>query len=127
MIVGVALMLSAQAAPALPPDDAAAEAEIVVIAQRLETWRGKFAIKMGVVTCNTTRSSGDRAIDDIGCRALTTCIKPIATRLDAAAGAKAPKALRRAQMDALVQAQIPCFEQTRRDGIAALADERAGQ
>jgi hypothetical protein len=110
------------AAPAVEPP----ASEIVVIGQRLKSWKGNWRTRQGKFECRTTRSTGDTAIDAIGCAALTTCIAPEAARFQAIAEARLAKADRNRQMTALMQTLIPCVERERQADIVALADARAG-
>jgi hypothetical protein len=50
------------------------EAEIVVIARKLKRWKSVVRDLSGTVECRTVKTSGDPAIDELGCRALRTCI-----------------------------------------------------
>ena len=113
------------AAPAAAPVPAEAE-EIVVIGERLKEWRGTWGSKKGVLACRTTRSTGDAAIDAVGCQALVSCASPMVPRFTAIAAAKLSKAERQRRMDAASQAMLPCLKEARESGIAALAAQRAG-
>lgn len=68
MMVFALLLSQAQAVPQAPP-----ETDIVVIGKRLAAWRGKVATTIGVTTCKTTISTGDKDVDDVGCTALKRC------------------------------------------------------
>ena len=64
----LAILLALQVAPAPSPAD-----DIVVIGQRLQRWRAGITIRKGVMTCKTKQSTGDVAIDGIGCAAMKAC------------------------------------------------------
>jgi len=112
------------AAPAAGAPDPASEQEIVVIGRKLATWRGVWRSRKGVVSCKTTRSSGDKAIDALGCNALVACATPLVPRIKAIAAAKLAKADREMQMNAVAGSIDPCLTQLREAGIAALAATR---
>ena len=118
-----ALLLSATPAAAAAPGDAG---EIFVIANKLKEWKGTWGSKKGVLACRTTRSTGDAAIDAIGCQTLVACATPLVPQFQAIAAAKLSKAERQRRMDAASRSMLPCLEQQREVGIAALADRRAG-
>ncbi|MFA9201742.1 MAG: hypothetical protein ACEQR8_11290 [Cypionkella sp.] len=119
------LALALAAAPAAGPAPAVAE-EIVVIGERLKEWRGKWRTRSGAATCATTRSTGDREIDALGCAALVACVTPLIPRMQAIAELKLSKPERNRRMDAAAQDIGPCLAERRGDAIAALAARRAG-
>ncbi|HEY6816146.1 MAG TPA: hypothetical protein VI168_11445 [Croceibacterium sp.] len=117
----LAVLLLAAGAPAPVVDDA-----IVVIGRRLEKdWRGSLAKADGQLACRTTRSTGDPAIDAIGCEAMVACTRPIEPQLDALAAADLRKRERKRQMDALLQTTMPCLTAYHEDAGARLAASRA--
>lgn len=122
MSVLAALLLAT--VPAAVP--AAQADEIVVIGERLKAWRGKFGTKDGVASCRTTKSTGDREIDAIGCNALVACITPHASQMQAIADMKLPKAERNRRLNDAMQPVGPCLVEKRGDAIANLAARRAG-
>ncbi|WP_086607005.1 hypothetical protein [Erythrobacter donghaensis] len=100
--------------------------EIEVIANKLRTWRGDWKLSKGNVTCKTKRSTGDKAIDAIGCDAMVQCIAPIAPQFVALGESKLPKDEMNRRADALLKdAGIgECVVSRREAGIAALAAAR---
>lgn len=106
---------------------ATSDEEIVVIARKQKAWRGQWGTHKGAFECRTTKSTGDKQIDAIGCDAITTCIAPEVPKFQAIADSKLPKADRNRRMTALAQSLTPCLESEREAGIAALADARSGQ
>ena len=121
--MSMSLALAAMVAPAAPP---AADAQpIVVIGKRLEAWRGRLTKARGTYRCKTLRSTGDKAIDAIGCTALATCIAPVQPAMDAIIAAKQPRADRQRRLQATLEAQMPCLTSTRDDLVRKLADARA--
>lgn len=120
-----ALVLAAtptMAAPPLPET----EREIVVIGQKLKNWRGVFKQSKGNFVCTTKRSTGDRLIDQIGCTALLNCAAPRGTEVRAIYTAHKDRKTREQLMKPINDSIGECLFQTRNDGIAALAEKRAG-
>ena len=56
-----------------PATGGADEDEVVVIGERLRRWAGTITSNPLGTRCRTTESTGDAAIDAIGCDAMTTC------------------------------------------------------
>ena len=102
------------------------ENEITVIANKLRSWRGRWKFSGEAVTCKTKRSTGDKAIDAIGCDAMIQCIAPIAPQFEAIENSKLPKDEKNRRGNALLQeARIgECVSGKRDAGIAALAERR---
>lgn len=123
MIAALIALLMADPAAA---NTAAAEPEIVVIAQKLKNWRGEWRQRKGVFECSTIKSTGDNEIDAIGCQAITSCVKPVVPQFQEITDAKQSKAIRNQRLTALSKSLLPCIEDHHRTGIAALADRRAG-
>jgi ferredoxin len=57
---------------ASPPESL--EEEIVVVGRKLVDWRGQATFMNKRPRCKTIKSTGDAAIDRIGCDAMTYCI-----------------------------------------------------
>lgn len=123
MSVLVATLALAAAQPVAEPP---VENEITVIAKKLRSWRGRWKFSGDAVTCKTKRSTGDKAIDAIGCDAMVQCIAPIAPQFDAIENSKLPKDEKNRRANALLQeARIgECVSAKRDAGIAALAQHR---
>jgi hypothetical protein len=109
-----------------PVTEPPAENEIVVVGNKLREWRGNWRLRKGVVSCKTKRSTGDKAIDAIGCDAMVQCFGPLAPRFAALEGGKLPKDELRRQTDALLQEAAigVCLTAKREAGIAALVAAR---
>jgi len=122
-VLGAFLLLAVGPADVPPVAEAR---EIVVIGEKLKQWRGDWGSRNGVLSCRTTKSTGDAEIDAVGCQALVACAAPQVSRFQAIAAGKASRSARRRQMDAAAQAMMPCLAEQRAAGIAALADRRAG-
>ena len=78
----IALLLAQAVAPASvapPPDE-----DIVVIARKLDAWRGVIRTNPFGTKCVTKQSTGDRDIDAIGCTAMERCWPDTLPRLRAA-------------------------------------------
>lgn len=121
----LAILLLAAAPAAQPPPPP--EEEIVVVARRIRTWRGKLKARRGTLTCQTTKSTGDREIDAVACHALMTCLAPIDAEMSAITRARLPREEKRRQVNARFRAQIPCMDETRNRGLEALIARRRGQ
>jgi hypothetical protein len=104
------LMATATAAsvPQTPPT-AEEEAEILVIANRLNSWRGSVRLSDDRARCRTTRSTGDRRIDRIGCDAMTYCFVEVRSQMSQASAAQ----------DEVNPALGQCFIEQRRQRIRA--------
>jgi hypothetical protein len=101
--------------------------DIVVIGEKLKAWRGRFKVKGGRVTCKTTKSTGDRAVDAIGCEAMVTCLAPIGPQFEAIANGELNPKRRDEQLNALLDTRVACLTDTRKAGIARLAEQRRGE
>ncbi|MCX9147557.1 hypothetical protein [Erythrobacter sp. WG] len=121
------MLLAALAlAAAQPVAEAPADNEITVVANRLRNWRGTWRMNKGAATCKTKRSTGDKAIDGIGCDAMIQCMVPLAPRFSTIENAKLPKAEKEQRINALLAAEkvYDCLFAKREAGIAALVAER---
>jgi hypothetical protein len=117
----LSLLLSVGQAAATP---SAVEREIVVIGERLRTWRARYSVRGSQVRCRTTRSTGDREIDAIGCVAFETCIGRLRARIDESDRRDLESAARRS-MKAAIERDLPtCLTERRDELIADLADRR---
>ncbi len=119
----VATLALASAAPAAQPP---VDNEIVVMGSKLRDWRGNMKLRKGALSCKTKRSTGDKAIDAIGCDAMVQCFTPIVPRFAALENSQLPKDEMNRQADALLNdAGIgDCIAARREDGIAALVAAR---
>lgn len=121
----MALMLLQAVAPtglALP------DQEIVVIAEKLRRWRGQARLKGGVFKCRSVVSTGDVAIDAIGCKAMEVCSLEIRPQMaEIVAMPIARKEKKRLSNGVISTRMGPCVKQRRADGIAELAAQRSGQ
>ena len=112
----LAIALTQAAAPPPPASD-----EVTVIGQRLKAWRGRVSTTLGITTCKTEVSTGDRAIDAIGCTALRGCWSEHRPAYAAALKAKDKPATIK------VEAMLGDCLKTRRDALVSeLAERRAG-
>lgn len=116
----IAALFLAAAPSALP-----AESDVIVVTRRLESWRGRLNSRPGEkAACRTTRSTGDRAIDAIGCQTLISCIAPVQPQMLEIANSHLGRDEKRVRLDALAQTRVPCLERVRDEGIAALTAQR---
>jgi len=110
--MALALALT-QVAPAAPvPED------VVVVGRRLARWKGRITTTLGVTDCRTTRSTGDRELDAVGCRALTGCWSEHRPRYEAARD-KGLATDPRARMRAEAEAGLTACLKDRRDALVA--------
>ncbi|MBR0552604.1 hypothetical protein [Stakelama marina] len=116
------LMLQAAPPPAVPAP--AVDDEIVVIGKRLRDWRGRFRMHDGKPECRTTRSTGDKAIDAIGCEAMVQCYGPLQARVEQMTAQVKDKAERTRRLQQIADGQVQCLKDARQAGIAKLAEER---
>jgi hypothetical protein len=98
--------------------------EIVVIGQRLKTWKGRVAQTRGALGCVTTRSAGDPEVDRIACDAMVACVTPLRHRLEAAGDKRRPKAERQAIRSAVEREVGPCLLERGDTLVADLAERR---
>lgn len=95
MILSLALAL---AQPVAAPPPAAEDPEIVVLAERLKTWRGTYRMRDGTPQCRTKRSTGDKAIDAAACAVMTRCSEAVFPRVRADVAAMRDSAMRDAML-----------------------------
>lgn len=122
-LLTVALALQT-AAP--PPLDPVAE-EIIVIAEKMKTWRAAIRFGKKGTECTVKVSTGDAAIDRIGCAAMEQCWPDVAARFEATRAKGVTAADRKTQRAALNQELGTCVMARREAGIAELADARVAE
>ena len=118
-------VLAAATATAAPPSPEVAQ-EIVVIGSRLKSWRGTWRKRKGILVCKTTKSTGDRGVDRVGCESLVACATPLVPMFDAIAAEKLPKTELNRRLNAAAQPLGACLAARRDAGVRALAESRAG-
>lgn len=116
------LLLSLQSTAPVPQD--VQGDDIVVIGERLKEWRGKFRVRNGRVTCKTVKSTGDRAVDAIGCDAMVACLAPVSPQFEAVANTVIDPRERDQKLNALLETLHGCLTETRRAGIESLVARR---
>lgn len=121
------LALAPLAIAAAPPAnvDPKVAAQVPLIAEKLKGWRGAWGAVDGKLGCKTVTSTGDKAIDVIGCAALIECITPAYPELKAIADGKDAQDAKKQKMGARLAALNPCLSEKRGLGIARLALQRA--
>lgn len=121
-----AFALSAAQPAAEPVSEPPVENEITVIANKLRDWHGSWRLRKGAVTCKTRRSTGDKAIDAIGCDAMVACFGPLAPRFAEIEASKASKEELSRRANALMAETgvYDCLSTKREAGIAALVSAR---
>ncbi len=119
LLLALALQVALDANPA--PQDG-----IVVIAEKQKNWRGRLKYKKDVPLCKTTRSTGDKEIDKIGCDAMITCFPKHQSSLHALANETNNKSEADVKAKAIYAEISDCVISNRDQGISELADLRAG-
>ncbi len=122
-LLAVALVLQT-AAPS--PANPVAE-EIVVIGEKMKTWRAAVRFGKKGTECTVKVSTGDAAIDRIGCAAMEQCWPDVATRFEATRAKSVTSADRKTQRAALNQELGTCVTARRESAIAELADARVAE
>jgi hypothetical protein len=100
--------------------------EIVVIGQKQKNWRGNLKHKKGVPFCKTTRSTGDKEIDKIGCDAMIICFPIHGSSLMKLAKQYKKKSEFSAAAKPIYAEMGNCVFKNRDQGISELADKRLG-
>ncbi len=122
--MSILIALALQSAVVAPAGADTVEQDIVVTASKLDRWKGKFSLRGEKFKCKTTQTSGDKAIDPIGCAAIVQCIEPHRAELrqsdDKALGVPAQIAIKQAIFDALG----PCVRDTRKAMVADFVAKR---
>ena len=108
--------------PADPDAAPSVEEEIVVIGNRLESWRGQATFMNKRPRCKTIASTGDARIDRIGCDAMIHCI--VATRDAFAIRDKAQPKTSAADTEQWRRAMGECVRDRRRSGLRAYVAAR---
>ena len=123
----LALLLQA-ASPAVPPP-APAEDDVVVLGRRLGTWRGRIVSNPLWTRCRTTQSTGDAAIDGVGCAAMSACwpdARPNYVKVEDKHRDVAERQRIKAETDAAFGACIPAKRATLIADLAARGHQAAG-
>lgn len=118
---------SVQAKDAPADVDPAVASQVRAISAKLRDWRGNWASIDGKLACATTKTTGDKEIDVIGCGALIACIKPIYPELTKIASGPQGREEKQRLIQAKVHGQNSCLHRKRGDGIAALAYQRGSK
>ena len=119
MITSALFMLLAAQTVAPPPAPAVSD-ELVVIGNRLKGWKGRITPAGTGLRCVTTNSSGDAAVDRIGCGAMVTCF----TRDRATLTAEASRRRQAAEQSAAFRAMGACVRDYHDAATADLAERR---
>jgi hypothetical protein len=103
------------------------EAQIVVLARKLNKWTGRFSVKDGAFSCRTTRSTKDRELDALGCTALLQCAPALRAEITERDAKGTPRARRQALQAQITESLTACTREKRGDLLAELAQARDGQ
>lgn len=117
-------LIALQAAPVVAANQVPS-ADVVVIGQKLKTWSGKIdSISRTPLRCRTTRSTGDRDIDGIGCETMTDCMSQMRERMLAVGDRRQSKEARDALRASVEHDLGKCFEERHDALVAELAERR---
>lgn len=120
-------MTPAAALPLAPPDDMVGE-EIVVIASKLKDWRASLVEYRGEMRCYTQRSTGDAAIDRIGCQSMLRCYTRFAAEFVSFKNRDISSNKREAMRKVFLRNRFSaCVFEERDAMVAELAAKRAAQ
>ncbi|WBO22397.1 hypothetical protein [Sphingomonas abietis] len=114
------LLISPTMASPPPADDA-----IVVMGRRLDQWVGTFEIRGTHRRCTTKSSSGDPAIDRVGCQAFLSCADQYQAETDASDEKGIASATRRARKEGLIADMRACIADQRMVLLRQLDAHRA--
>ena len=116
------LLVAAQAQPAA--HSPAVQEEIVVLGNSLARWTGNYQVRGSRAKCATKKSSGDSAVDAIGCTSFEACLPRLQDRIDVSDRKDLAKSVR-ADMKALIKHDLStCVAQERDQALADLAERR---
>ena len=118
------LLLAAQTALLEPAPEPAVDQDIIVVARKLERWKGRFSQRGNVTKCKTTVSSGDKEIDAVGCDALRLCLSPMMPRIQASDDKSLGKERQIALKKVIGDELVACAKATRADMVAELVLKR---
>jgi hypothetical protein len=117
------LLMTVAAEPANTSDQGE---EIIVIGEKLKSWRGTIRTHDGQQVCKTTKSTGDKAIDAIGCGAMLACFAPEQERLDALQKSSKDAEEYRRVSEPVFEAIGACLAEKRSAGVDAFVKQRRG-
>jgi hypothetical protein len=100
-------------------------AQVPAIAAKLKGWQGQWGAAGNKLACRTIKTTGDAAIDMIGCAALVECVTPAFPALKTIADGKEAPDVKKRRIAAKLATLNPCLSQKRGLGIARLAVTRA--
>ena len=100
--------------------------EILVIAQKQKYWRGYLKYKQDIPSCKTKRSTGDKAIDQIGCDAMIACFPKHRDALSRLVQQYKKQSAFNEAAKPIYAEMGKCVVSNRDQGISELADKRLG-
>ena len=115
----LALAMQVGTEPNISPGD-----EIVVIGQKQKFWRGYLKYKKDIPSCKTTRTTGDKAIDQIGCDAMIACLPEHRSALATLAEQRKKQSKFDVAAKPIFGEMGECLVSKRDRGISELADKR---
>lgn len=102
----------------------AAKVDIAPLEAKLGKWKGRWGYNDDKFVCETTQSSGDTAVDAVGCSALVACLGPEGQRLNSIAQGAGDDRSRAEEIQAIARKSAPCVADKRHAGLVALAQLR---
>jgi hypothetical protein len=98
--------------------------DITTLEKKLAGWKGRWGYTDDKFVCQTTKTTGDSAVDSVGCRALVSCLGPEGQRLNTIAQGAGTDKDRADEIQAIVAKSAPCVADKRHEGLIALAELR---
>lgn len=110
MIAPLLALLLMSTGEVAPPS---ADQDILVLANKLQRWTGKFQIRGTRRKCLTVTSSGDTEVDHVGCEAFLACADQYQAETDASDERRIDKETRRARKATLIGHMKDCISDQR--------------
>ncbi|MEE9434243.1 MAG: hypothetical protein V3V15_08400 [Sphingorhabdus sp.] len=127
IVLAVSLALATPPIAAQTADNGSKDDAIIVIGEKLKRWSAKLKKKDGQLVCKIKKSTGDAAIDRIGCDAMTTCFPSVYSEENIVAFEALPKSERKAKQRLLNKQLTSCVFDSRATMIDELAELRAAE
>ena len=124
IILAISLALTTPPAASQAADISSKDDAIIVIGEKLKRWSAKLKEKDGRLVCKIKKSTGDAAIDRIGCDAMTNCFPSVYSGANIAALEALPKSERKAKQRLLNVQLTSCVFDNRATMIDELAELR---
>jgi hypothetical protein len=119
-VITAALAFALQAVPVVTVPD-----EVVVTARRLKDWQGRASANEHGSRCRTTRSTGDKELDQIACDSMRWCITSLQAQAAGISQKGLPREVREQRTAALNSGMTACMEEQHTRRVTDLLDRRA--